>query len=92
MMLAKTACQVFMGLTLVEDAPVDPDPLLVCDHHLDVVRGHLCSLIPPTEYVYLDIPDTLCLSNSPYIPPHRRQIPFPSDNFVCASVCPNSET
>ena len=37
MMLAKTACRVFMGLTLVEDAPIDPDPLLVFDHHLNVL-------------------------------------------------------
>ena len=56
------------------------------------VRGHLRSPIPPTEYVYLDIPDTLRLSNSPYIPPHRQQIPFPSDSFVHASVRLNSET
>ena len=56
------------------------------------VRGHLHSPIPPTEYVHLDIPDTLHLSNSPYIPPHRRQTPFPSDSFVHASVCLNSET
>ena len=65
---------------------------VLCTYHDHPVRGHLRSPIPLTEYVYLDIPDTLCLSNSPYIPPHQRQIPFPSDSFVCASVCPNSET
>ena len=57
-----------------------------------VVRGHLHSLIPLMEYVYLDIPDTLHLSNSPYIPPHQWQIPFPSDSFICISICPNSKT
>ena len=56
------------------------------------VRGHFCSLIPLTEYVYLDILDTLSLSNSPYIPPHRWQIPFPSDSFIHVSICPNSKT
>ena len=58
----------------------------------DSVRGHLHSLIPPMEYVYLDILDTLRLSNSPYIPPHRCQTPLSSDSFVHASVCLNSET
>ena len=40
------------------------------------VRGHLRSLIPPTEYVYLDITDTLCLSNSPYIPQIASSMPL----------------
>ena len=62
------------------------------EENLPSVRGHLHSPIPPTEYVYLDILDTLRLSNSPYIPPHQWQIPFPSDSFACVSICPNSET
>ena len=56
------------------------------------VKGHLHSPIPLMEYVHLDIPDTLRLSNSPYIPSHQHQTPFPSDSFVHASLCLNSKT
>ena len=59
---------------------------------LGAVRGHLCSPIPPTEYVHLDTPDTLRLANSPYIPPHWCQTPLPSGSFVHASVHLNSKT
>ena len=61
-------------------------PAVLSHHSLEGgvdVRGHPHSPIPLMEYIYLDIPDRLCLSNSAYIPPHQWQTPLPSDNSIC---------
>ena len=78
---------------IVVDKPSDSDEDKESEaDESDSVRGRLRSPIPLAEYVHLDIPDTLHLSNSPYIPPHQQQIPFPSDSSVHISVHSNSET
>ena len=46
------------------------------------VRGHFRVPTSPTEYLRPNTANTFCLSNTPYIPPHRRRLynPYPNSS------------
>ena len=46
----------------------------------DAVRGHFQVPTSPTEYLRPKAVNTFCLSDTPYIPPHRRRLYNPSTN------------